>query len=137
MGIMREKLVGILLSKNNKILVEIRRNTDDFGPDAVWIPGGHVEKDETLEEALLRESEEEFGIKLITYRKVCISLWRHKNKNYEIHYFTSEKWKGKIKNREADELIWIGKEEMDKLDENVDKKVFRRYLNQNSKPRTS
>ncbi|MGA3020508.1 MAG: NUDIX domain-containing protein [Candidatus Micrarchaeales archaeon] len=128
---MREKLVGIMLSRNYKILVEIRRKTDDFGSGAVWIPGGHVEKNETLEEATVRESEEEFGIKLITLQKICVLLWKHKNKDYEIHYFASKKWKGKIKNKEAGKLIWISKEEINKLDENVDKKAFKQYLNQN------
>jgi mutator protein MutT len=126
-----ETLVGVILSKDNKILVEIRKKSDNFGPGAVWIPGGHVEKNETPEEAMLRESAEEFGIKPITYQKLCILPWRYKNKNYKVQYFASKKWKGKIKNKEAAKLLWISKEEINKVDAGIDRKVLRQYFNQN------
>lgn len=126
-----EVLVEIMLVKNNKLLVEIRKKSDDFHPGAAWIPGGHMEENETPEEAIFRESEEEFGIKLVICKEVCTSFWRdnHKNKDYKIHYFASEDWDGEIKNKEAAELIWIGREEIEKLDEEVDRTAFVKYLN--------
>ncbi len=48
---------GVLVKKNEKILLEYRKDTDDWG-----LPGGYMEPGETLEGTAIRELKEELNI---------------------------------------------------------------------------
>lgn len=52
--------VGVIVVSAGKILCGRRHN--DFGYSLICGPGGHIEPDETPEQAAFRETEEEFGI---------------------------------------------------------------------------
>lgn len=54
----------IVASKDSKVLITKRHNYFPF-PNAWVLPGGHFELGETLEECVLREVEEETGIKIV------------------------------------------------------------------------
>ncbi|MHA2245565.1 MAG: NUDIX domain-containing protein [Candidatus Hodarchaeales archaeon] len=54
---------GLLINENGKIIFIQRKSNTFYG---FWaIPGGMVEENETIEEALLREMEEEVGVQII------------------------------------------------------------------------
>lgn len=53
--------VGVLVIKDGQILCGVRGDTKDTG--MVCGPGGHVKEGETYEQAAVRETEEEFGIR--------------------------------------------------------------------------
>ena len=63
---MKSSVIGIVFdSKKNHVLILHRRDVP------VWVlPGGGIDLDETPEEAILREVEEETGIKVAIVRKV-------------------------------------------------------------------
>jgi len=124
----RKPLVALLVVKNKSILAEIRKSTDNFGVGAIWIPGGHIEEDEEPEKAMLREAKEEMAISPIKYYYLCKLPWEKDGKHYTIDYFVCVEWKGEIKNNEASELIWLDEKQIDKLDENVDRIAFKKYL---------
>ena len=101
-----DTVAGILIRKG-RFLVEKRRSDDDSDPGFVSIPGGHVEKSESLHEALSREMKEELGITIGRSNSVYVCL--HKSTNGErdrIHYFLVESWKGRIIPQEAESLYW-------------------------------
>ena len=54
--------VAFILIRDNKVLVERRRQDRVNDPGAVVIPGGHVEDGETHFQALQREMREELGL---------------------------------------------------------------------------
>ena len=59
----RIRSVGVLVvDKNGKILTGIRKGGDGENFDLLGGPGGHVEPHESLENAAIRETYEEFGI---------------------------------------------------------------------------
>lgn len=59
----RIRAVGVLVvDKNGKILTGIRKGGDGENFDLLGGPGGHVEPHESLEDAAIRETYEEFGI---------------------------------------------------------------------------
>ena len=122
---MAKNLVAMLLVRCGKVLAEIRKANDDFGAGATWIPGGHIEKGETIEHAFLRETKEEFGVSPLEYTFLCKLPWKNKGKSYLIHYFVCKKWKGKIKNKEAARLVWLGKESACALSEEVDRNAVK------------
>jgi mutator protein MutT len=123
-----EKLVAMLMVKNKKLLAEVRKTKNDFGSGATWIPGGHVEKGETNEQAFHRELKEEMEIIPQTFFELCTLPWEHKGKKYSITFFVCSKWKGEIQNNEAANLIWINENEIEKLDEEVDREAYRMFL---------
>lgn len=54
--------VGAVITRNSKVLL-LRRKKDDFMGGIYEFPGGQVEPEESLEEALIREVEEETGMR--------------------------------------------------------------------------
>ena len=54
-----------ILDKNGKILLTRRPKSMRIFPWAWVLPGGHIELGETFEEAVIREINEETGIKIV------------------------------------------------------------------------
>jgi 8-oxo-dGTP diphosphatase len=101
-----ETVDGIIMD-GNKFLVEKRRDDDDADPGFIGVPGGHVEKNETLKGALRREMKEELGIDVTNATFVQRSLYTSTNgERQRIHYFHVEKWTGKIVSKEAERVYW-------------------------------
>ena len=102
-------VAGILMERR-KFLVEKRRDDDEADPGYVEIPGGHVDPEETLEDALRREMKEELGIDVKKAKLVQKSLYTASNgERQRIHYFHVEKWKGRIRSTEAERVYWESK----------------------------
>lgn len=59
---MKTKIVLTGILKDNDLFLIVKRNeNDDLYPGAWEFPGGHLEKSETLKDALIRELKEEIG----------------------------------------------------------------------------
>ncbi len=102
-----EDTVAGILIQEGKFLVEKRRSDDESDPGFVSIPGGHVEKGESLNEALNREMKEELGITIGNSNPVYVGLHKTTSgKRDRIHYFLVESWKGRIIPHEAESLYW-------------------------------
>ena len=80
---------GLIINSNNEITLGYSHKTYQF-------PGGHLEDGETLEECLLREIEEETGIKIKDAKLKPFEKITYYNKNYhksgknrknEIYYY--------------------------------------------------
>ena len=113
---------------DNKILAEIRKKDDDFGAGETWLPGGHVDAGETSEDTLLREMKEELGITPLKYSKLCSLDWNYKGETYQVDYFVCTEFSGTIVALEAAELVWLGFNELDKLEEGVDRDAAQMYI---------
>ena len=101
-----DTVAGILV-RRGMVLVEKRRRDDPSDPGLVVVPGGHVKKGESLEKALKREMREELGIKVEKTSLVVKRLYTASNdERQRIHYFHVEKWKGRIRSREAERVYW-------------------------------
>lgn len=51
-----KRFVGIILvNKENKVLLQLRSKDDHLYPNCWTLPGGKVEEDESLEQAIVRE----------------------------------------------------------------------------------
>ncbi len=108
-------------------LVEKRRANDEADPGYVEIPGGHVDSNETLEDALRREMKEELGIEVERVRLVQKSLATATNgERQRIHYFHVEKWNGRIESKEAEQVYW--ESEVSNLSIVPDRRAVRRIL---------
>lgn len=114
-----ECVAGILVA-DGQVLVEQRLPTKLLAPGTLAIPGGHVEGDESLEDALQRELREELGVVARDPRYVCALLHRSRELR-RIHYFAVTRWEGTIVNHEAASLRWLPLDGLEPLDFDIDR----------------
>jgi mutator protein MutT len=96
--------VGIMLQKNNEVLL-VKRCNSDWMNDYWSFPGGLLEENESLPEAATRETEEEIGVvvqpddfELLH----VLQVHKHPKNNKDIlgFYFKAELWQGDLVNKE-------------------------------------
>jgi 8-oxo-dGTP diphosphatase len=107
--------VGILLVKNNQILLVKRHNTD-WAAGCWNFPGGLLEINESLVAAACRETREEVGVIVdpADFELVhVLDVKKSESNTKDIlgFYFVSSKWQGQPLNNEPDrhsEIGWFG-----------------------------
>ncbi len=103
--------VAVIIKKAGRFLL-IKRAKKDASED-YWCPvTGAVEKDETQEQAVIREAEEEVGIAVEPVKKVWECLTH--NKQYRLHWWTARHIGGEISVNplEVKEYKWVSVSEM-------------------------
>lgn len=113
--------VQLILQKENQILLMKRKNTG-YEDGKYSLPGGHVEANEEIRKALIREAKEEIGINInmqdIEFYKV-LNRKINQEQEYVDFVFKINNWTGNITNEEKDkceEIIWV---DTDKIPENT------------------
>ena len=109
--------VYALLMKDNKIVL-LRRFNTGWQDGNYGLPSGHLEADENLIEATLREMEEEVGVKS-KKEDVEFVHTMHRKSVYVDFYFLVKNWEGEVQNMEidkCDDLSWFN---LDSLPENI------------------
>ena len=78
--------IACILVKDSKIFIAKRLPIGQMG--GRWeFPGGKVEKDETLEEAIVREFEEEFSVKVSVGNIITKNKFTHNGNDVELTAF--------------------------------------------------
>ena len=117
-------VVGVI-SKGNKFLVERRRLDEKVDPDIVCLPGGHVRKGESIEEALKREMLEELGIKAKGLKFICKNFYIASNGERQNAYcYLVTDYEGVPICKSAREIFW--EDNIDNLNLEVDKKTIKK-----------
>lgn len=105
--------VYLLPVKNGKILLIQRTNTG-YGDGNFSLPAGHLEKNETLTQALIREVREEIGITLKFNNLILNQVIHYKSTlgglEYLDFFFMAKTWGGMPKNLEPNKcggLKWF------------------------------
>ncbi len=115
---MKERLklkvaVYLLLIRDNNILLSRRFNTGWMDGN-YGLPSGHLESNETIIEALLRETKEEIGVEL-NPKDIEIVHTMHRKSIYIDLFFLVKNWIGEPKNLElnkCDDLQWFSINEL-------------------------
>ncbi len=97
--------VSFMLIKDSEILLETRASDKETDPGAIAIPSGHMEPDETKQQALFRELKEELNVTPQSFVYLC-SLYHPTTELQLIHYYVVPEWKGKIECHEAECVDW-------------------------------
>lgn len=121
-----ECVSGVLIV-GRLVLVEKRRDDDESDPGLVMLPGGHVEKSESLEDALKREMVEELGIRVGAITPVRVRDYAASNgEKQRIHYFHVKDWTGEIESNEAERVYW--ESDVENLSDVVERSIVLKLL---------
>ena len=110
-----EDVVAAIIKKGNLYLVT-QRNKDKYMGLKWEFPGGKVEANETLQEALTREIYEELNININVYEKIAEERYKDSEINIVLHYFLCSIKDGVISLNEHEAMQWADKTDFDKYD---------------------
>lgn len=101
---------NVLIERDGKVLLS-RRQNKGWGDGLLCIPGGHVEPDETVLQAAIREAKEELGLHLskddLAY--LCTEVKNNSGKFYISIEFIAKTDQEPQNNEphECSELVWV------------------------------
>ncbi|MEC8677362.1 MAG: A/G-specific adenine glycosylase [Candidatus Margulisiibacteriota bacterium] len=106
-------VIGIIKNKTNNILITKRKKDQLLG--GLWeFPGGKVNENETLENALIREIKEEVNLDIKSPQFLCKVNHAYSHFKITMHaYCCTLDSDNKIKLSSADEFRWINQNEFD------------------------
>jgi len=111
-----KQVVAALIVRDSKIL--ICQRTEDQAMPLKWeFPGGKVELDEDLRDALHRELEEELGIDAVIGRKIAaIQHTYSSGAALELYFYRVDQFKHEIQNRIFRDVRWIDRKDLPTYD---------------------
>ena len=101
-------VVAALLRRAGRVLLCHRSPDRRWFPDVWDFPGGHVEPDESAEDALAREIEEEIGV--VIARPIDPPLATHEDGDLRLRIWLVRSWEGEPENAQPDEhdqIAWF------------------------------
>jgi 8-oxo-dGTP diphosphatase len=111
-----KQVVAALIIRDNKILV-CQRTEEQTMPLKWEFPGGKVERDEDLRDALRRELEEELGIDAVIGRKIVAIQHSYSDGNgVELHFYRVDQFEREIQNRIFRDVRWVARKELPSYD---------------------
>jgi 8-oxo-dGTP diphosphatase len=99
--------VGILMKPNGEVLLGQRPSGKPY-PGYWEFPGGKVEPDESIFNALKREFYEELAIDIQTAEPWCCIEHVYPHAHVRLHFFISREWRGEPKSQEGQAFAWQG-----------------------------
>ena len=99
-----ELTVLCLVEDGNKILLQNRIKKDWKG---YTLPGGHVEKDESFVDAVIREMKEETGLDIKNPILVGVKQFPIKYGRYVVFLFKATEFDGKLQSSNEGKMEWI------------------------------
>ena len=100
--------VGILMQANGDVLLGQRPAGKPY-PGYWEFPGGKVEPDESVFNALKREFYEELGVDVLSAQPWCCVEHVYPHAHVRLHFYISHDWRGEPKSLENQAFAWQGK----------------------------
>ncbi len=98
--------VGVVKNTDGQILIAKRPKGKDFA-DFWEFPGGKIETEENVWQALQREFKEEVNLQLISGRELIQIPWDYPGKQVLLHVYLVDQFDGLAEGQEGQELKWI------------------------------
>ena len=104
-----ELAVLCLIHQGERLLLQNRRKKDGDG----WtLPGGHIEKGESIVDAVVREMQEETGLTIHSPKLCGIKQFPIENGRYLVFLFRTESFSGEVRSSDEGEMRWISRSEL-------------------------
>ncbi len=104
-----ELTVLCLIYKGDKFLLQDRVSDDWKG---LTLPGGHVEKNESVVDAVIREMKEETGLTIRNPKLCGIKQFPIKNGRYIVLLFRTDEFSGEVVSSDEGQMQWIHRTEL-------------------------
>tara|TARA_A100001015_G_scaffold294005_1_gene371280 strand:- start:409 stop:840 length:432 start_codon:yes stop_codon:yes gene_type:complete len=104
--------IGIIINSENKVCLTKRQDHQTYAN--FWeFPGGKVDSNEKLEDALARELEEEIGIKVLRFDFMdCLESKTPSGRPLNLNFYKIKDYTGEPRSCEGQVLEWVA---LDKL----------------------
>jgi mutator protein MutT len=112
---MIDVVAAIITNDEGKILIT-QRNLKKLQGGLWEFPGGKIEKDETREEAIIREIKEELTIDIKVDEYLDEKIFNYPEKDINLIALKCSKINGDIKLTEHEDAKWVANKELDKFD---------------------
>lgn len=107
-------VAGLLADWQGRYLLSQRQSFQDH-PLCWDFPGGKVEANETLQQALVREIFEETDIRIQNCQPFKHIFWDYGDKEVNLHFYLATDYQGQPRGKEGQELAWYLPEKMQQL----------------------
>ena len=123
-----ELTVLCLVEDGNKILLQNRIKKDWQG---YTLPGGHVEKDESFVDAVIRETKEETGLDIKNPKLVGVKQFPIKCGRYVVLLFKTNEFEGELQSSNEGKMEWIEYKDISKIKTVDDFEELLKVMNSN------
>lgn len=110
-----ETVLCYIKHNHHYLLLYRNKEKDDFNKGKYLGVGGHLEKGETKEKALIREVKEETGLTLHSYTYHAKLLFINDEYQEIMHLYTSDDFTGELIDCDEGQLVWIKEEDVLKV----------------------
>lgn len=104
-----KQLTLLFLIRDNQVLLAMKKR--GFGAGRWNGVGGKLDEGETIEQALVRECQEEISVTPVDYRKAARIIFHEQHQGtkntLEVHVFTCTKWEGEPEETEEMAPKWF------------------------------
>jgi 8-oxo-dGTP diphosphatase len=123
-----ELTVLCLVEDGNKILLQNRVKKDWQG---YTLPGGHVERDESFVDAVIREMKEETGLDIKNPKLVGVKQFPIKCGRYVVFLFKTKEYSGTLVSSDEGKMEWIEYEKLKNINTVEDFEELLKVINSN------
>jgi 8-oxo-dGTP pyrophosphatase MutT (NUDIX family) len=104
--------VHLILRRDGKIVMLRRANTG-YGDGRLHLPSGHLDRNESVIDGVIREAEEEVGVVVEPAALRCVHVMHRADPAGDDRvgfFFEADRWSGEPRNQEPEkcsELVWV------------------------------
>ena len=107
-----ELTVLCLVRNGEKYLLQDRIKKDWRG---YTLPGGHIEPEESIVDAVIREMKEETGLTIRNPKLCGVKQFPIEGGRYIVFLFSADEFEGELVSSDEGKMHWVDKEELDKV----------------------